>query len=66
MIKKCPEFYLTVLGIFIRYVNAHLMSVILGGHARDGESIYGFRLCCRFSLPVGVCIDVNFSCLRDD
>ena len=21
---KCPEFYLTVLGIFIRYVNAHL------------------------------------------
>ena len=21
---------------------------------------YGFKLCCRFSLPVGVCIDVNF------
>ena len=27
---------------------------------------YGFKLCCRFSLPIGVCIDVNFSCLRDD
>ena len=23
---------------------------------------YDFKLCCRFSL----CIDVNFSCLRDD
>ena len=21
---------------------------------------HGFKLCCRFSLPVGVCIDVNF------
>ena len=27
---------------------------------------YGFKRCCRFSLPIGVCIDVNFSCLRDD
>ena len=27
---------------------------------------YGFKLCCRFSLPIDVCIDVNFSCLRDD
>ena len=58
------EFYLTVLGISIRYVNAHLMSLILGGHAH--ESIYSFRLCCRFSLPIGVCIDAYFSCLRDD
>ena len=27
---------------------------------------YGFKRCCRFSLPISVCIDVNFSCLRDD
>ena len=26
---------------------------------------YGFKLCCHFSLPIGVCIDVNFSCLLD-
>ena len=25
-----------------------------------------FKLCFRFTLPIGVCIDVNFSCLRDD
>ena len=33
---------------------------------RTWKHIYGFKLCCRFSLPIGVCIDVNFSCLRDD
>ena len=36
---RCDEnvLNLTVLGIFIRYmyVNAHLMSLILGGHARE-------------------------------
>ena len=41
-----------------------LLTLILGGHAR--ESIYGFKLCCCFSLSIGVCIDVNFSCLHDD
>ena len=62
---RCDEnvLNLTVLGIFIRYmyVNAHHMSLIVGGQAR--ESIW---LQTRFSLPIGVCIDVNFSCLCDD
>ena len=30
--------------------------LIYGGHAREA---HGFKLCC-FSLPVDVCIDVNF------
>ena len=34
-----------------------LMSLIFSGHAR--ESIW-FQIVCRFSLPVGVCFDVNF------
>ena len=52
---------LTVLGIFIRYmyVNAHLMSLILGVHAR--ESIW-----LQIVLSFFTCIVVNFSCLRDD
>ena len=57
---KCPEFYLTVLGIFIRYVNAHLMSLILGGHAHESiwlQTVLSFftsHLCvywCQFQLP---------------
>ena len=27
---------------------------------------YGFKLCCCFSFPIDLCMDVNFSCLRDD
>ena len=30
---------------------------IYGGHACEA---HGFKLCCCFSLPVDVCIDVNF------
>ena len=57
---KCPEFYLTVLGIFIRYVNAHLMSLILGGHACESiwlQTVLFFftsHRCvywCQFQLP---------------
>ena len=31
--------------------------LIYGGHAREA---HGFKLCCCFSLPVDVCIDVTF------
>ena len=31
--------------------------LIYGGHAREE---HGFKLCCCFSLPVDVCIDVTF------
>ena len=59
---RCEEnvLNLTVLGIFIRYmyVNAHLMSLILGGHAR--ESIW-LQTVLLFFTSQSVCVLMSIS-----
>ena len=35
----------------------YMYILIFGGHT---VTAHDFKLCCCFSLPVGVCIDVNF------
>ena len=73
---KCPEFYLTVLGIFTRYVKAHLMSLIIGGNAREWiwlQTVLSFftshrcvlsLIWCQFQLPTWHLAVTSRACQR--